>query len=482
VVPSPVITHVAVRRLYLRLLAIVYACAFGSLLPQISGLIGANGILPVREWLEAVRLHTGIERYWLAPTLCWLNASDTFLYALCIVGLGAAVLVFLEYAVVPALVMAWLAYLSLAVAGQDFLGFQWDALLLEAGFVSIFLAAPGFGRRSRGAVPLITIWLLRWLCFRLMFGSGLVKLLSGDPTWRGLTALQFHYETQPLPNPLAWYAHRLPHWWQSFSVVQMFAIELLVPFLIFAGRRARNVAAAALVALQLAIAATGNYAFFNLLAIALCVPLLDDLALPRRWRQEAGTEAGRSWPRSVLLTLAAVIGTLSSVLVAATIGLGAWIPRPVVQLYRLVAPFDIVNHYGLFAVMTTTRPEIIIEGSDDGEHWQAYEFRFKPGDLRRMPPVVAPHQPRLDWQMWFAALGEWEQSPWFAQLESRLLEAQPAVLSLLAHDPFAGRPPAFVRARLFRYHFSTAAERARDGSWWTREESGPYGPTLARRQ
>src|SRR5437016_7140329 len=157
-VPSPVITYSAVRRLYLRLLAIVYACAFGSLLPQVSGLIGADGILPVREWLGMVRLHTGAERYWLVPTLCWLNASDTFLHALALAGIAAAVLIFLECAIVPALVMAWAAYLSLAVAGQDFLGFQWDALLLEAGFVSIFLAAPGFGRRSRGPVPLVTLW------------------------------------------------------------------------------------------------------------------------------------------------------------------------------------------------------------------------------------------------------------------------------------------------------------------------------------
>jgi lipase maturation factor 1 len=474
--------QVAVRRLYLRLLAVVYACAFGSLLVQIGGLIGEGGILPAREWLDAVRAQTGVARYWLVPTLCWLGDSDAFLHTLCAAGLVLSVLVFCEVAVAPSLGLLWVLYLSLAVVGQDFLTFQWDSLLLEAGFLSIFLAPWGLSRQSlASAVPAIPRWLLRWLLFRLMFFSGVVKLASGDPTWRELTALRVHYETQPLPTPAAWYAHQLPGGFQMFAVVVMFAVELVLPWLIFAPRRLRIAAAAGFVGLQGLIALTGNYAFFNVLTIALCVLLLDDEALPARWRGTGASLPGHTWPKGVLIALVALVGVLSGVQVLATLGVGRLVPRPVVAFYRMAAPFEIVNGYGLFAVMTTTRREILVEGCDDGTHWLAYEFRFKPGDPRRVLPLVAPHQPRLDWQMWFAALGPWEDSRWFEAFEARLLTASPSVLRLLDRDPFGGRPPQQIRARLFQYRFTTPAERRPDGAVWAREELGAFGPTLVLR-
>jgi lipase maturation factor 1 len=327
----------------------------------------------------------------------------------------------------------------------------------------------------------LPLWLLRWLLFRLMFCSGVVKLASGDATWRALTALQFHYQSQPLPNPLAWLAHHAPAWWHTLSVLQMFAIELVVPFLIVAPRRFRIGAAAAFMVLQVAIALTGNYAFFNLLAVALCVLLLDDRAIPSGWRSERREPVGRAWPKAIVVVLAVVIGLLSAVQMTITFRQGRSLPRPLVAAYSWLAPFQVVNGYGLFAVMTTTRPEIVVEGSEDGVTWHAYELPWKPGDLARLPPVVAPHQPRLDWQMWFAALGDWEQNRWFLAFELRLLEASPPVLALLARDPFDGRRPKHVRALLYEYRFSTPEERRTDGSWWRREERGPYGPVISAR-
>jgi hypothetical protein len=473
--------HLETRRLYLRLLAVVYACAFASLFVQVAGLIGPQGIAPAGEWLAAVRAQTGPERYSLLPTLCWLNASDGFLRFLCGAGVALAVLVLFEIAAAPALLLLWILYLSLATAGQEFLSFQWDALLLEAGFLSIFLAPPVLGRSPRDApVSRAPLWLLRWLMFRLMFSSGAVKLLSGDTAWRGLTALTVHYETQPLPTPLAWYVHQLPVWVHKVATAQMFAVELLVPFLIFVPRRrVRMAAALALASLQVAIAATGNYGIFNLLTIALCVPILDDGMLSRRSSGAAGpVSSGPRWPRPLMAALAVGIGLLSTVSLAATLGVYRLLPRPLMVAHAWASRFELVHGYGLFAVMTMTRPEIVVEGSDDGEQWLAYDFRYKPGDPNRPPPIVAPHMPRLDWQMWFAALGEWEQNRWFVSFEGALLEARPPVLALLARNPFAGRAPRYVRARLFRYRFSHPPNRA----WWVREELGPYGPTLSRRE
>ncbi|HET6350063.1 MAG TPA: lipase maturation factor family protein, partial [Candidatus Krumholzibacteria bacterium] len=320
------------------------------------------------------------------------------------------------------------------------------------------------------------LWLARWLLFRLMFSSAVVKLASGDPSWRSLTALQFHYFTQPLPPWTAWYAQHWPEWFQKLSVLAMFAVEGVAPFLIWGTRRMRFAAAWAIAGFQLILMTTGNYGFFNILTIALCIPLLDDGVLtPRGVAAPAVRVPVARWARNVF----------AGVLMIASLGYAtgslrrtpAWL-RPVANVSSVLAPLHVVNPYGLFAVMTTDRPEIIIEGSRDGQEWKAYEFRDKPGDPLRRPRLIAPHMPRLDWQMWFAALGDVRQNRWFLVLCWRLLQGSPDVRAMLAHDPFGDDPPRYLRANVYMYTFTSAAERKQTGAWWNRTLRGPYVRTL----
>jgi predicted DCC family thiol-disulfide oxidoreductase YuxK len=472
--------------LFVRLVGVCYLAAFVSFWLQVDGLVGSRGILPVADFLAAVRSQAGGARWDLLPTLCWLDSSDRFLHLLCAGGAAASAAAIVGFFPAAALALCWLGYLSLCGAGQVFLEFQWDTLLLETGLLAVFLAPRG--RRLASATPPspTVILLLRWLLFRLMFGSGWVKLASGDPAWRSLSALRYHYETQCLPPWTAWYMHRLPPGFQTFSCAVLFAIELGAPFLILAPRRLRLIGFGAIVFLQLVIAGTGNYAFFNYLAIALCVPLLDDRAFPESWRRRlapvpatASPPRRRRWPRVVIAGVAVPILVVSSAQMISMVFRPRSFPSPVVSLARAVAPFRSVNTYGLFAVMTTSRPEIIVEGSDDGVSWSAYEFRWKPGDPRRRPPFVAPHQPRLDWQMWFAALGSAEQSPWILAFARRLLEGSPPVVRLLEKTPFPDHPPRFLRAVLYDYRFTDFGQRRASGAWWRREETGIYLPVLS---
>jgi len=479
---TPTPTHCAIRWLFLRLLALSYLAAFLSLAVQIQGLAGSQGILPAHTLLDWVRPRAGIERYWMAPTLFWMGDSDVALGAVPIAGAVLSVLLFVGVAPLPILVSLWALYLSLAVVSQVFLGYQWDALLLETGLLAVFLAPGGWRPRpGRESPPSpVAVWLFRWLLFRLMFGSGAVKLTSGDPTWRSLTSLRYHYWTQPLPTWVGWYAAHLPDWVQTASTAIMFGIELGAPLLLFAPRRFRRFAFPPLMGLQALIALTGNYAFFNLLAATLCLFALEDADLPARWRARFPPPADARrpfWPRGVLYPLAAVIGFVSVGEMMATVGVSP--PAPLRALRRVVAPLWSINSYGLFAVMTTIRPEIVVEGSDDGQTWKAYEFKWKPGDPSRPPAFVAPHQPRLDWQMWFAALGTCEDNPWFVQFLARLLQGSPPVLALLARNPFPDKPPRFVRAELFEYTPADLATHRREGTWWRREARGDYCPVVS---
>ncbi|HAB16004.1 MAG TPA: lipase maturation factor family protein [Verrucomicrobiota bacterium] len=489
-------TYLLVRQLFLRLLGLTYLIAFLSLNSQLLGLIGSGGIVPAQSVMRAMEQNTasrGIDRFRIVPTLCWFSAEDSFLRGLCLAGVALSVLVILNISPAPCLFLLWLIYLSLAQVSTVFLGYQWDNLLLETGFLAIFFAPLRFWPNlAREAPPSrVVLWLLRWLVFRLMFSSGAVKLLSGDATWHDLTALTFHYETQPLPTLLAWYAHHWALWFQKASCAGMFFIELILPFFIFLPRRLRFVAFWAFTLLMLAIALTGNYTFFNLLAVALCVTLLDDFALlrfvPKKWAMLVRDGRCSTWvpPPTIARLRSTALGVLTAVVLGVTsvelLGMMRvrWSDEnPLVRLYQWVAPFRSINGYGLFAVMTTSRPEIIVEGSDDGQTWKAYEFPHKPGDLRRRPTWVAPHQPRLDWQMWFAALGDVRRNPWFVNFCFRLLQGQPEVLALLEKNPFPNRPPQFVRARTFEYHFTTPEERQGDGSWWRREYKREYCPPL----
>jgi lipase maturation factor 1 len=476
-------TYARASWLFLRMLGIVYLVAFWSLGGQVVGLVGHEGILPADRYMEGARALTGLDRFWLLPTLAWARASDVSLQSLCIGGGALASL--LVAGILPSVVLPllWLTYLSLSVVCREFLSFQWDALLLETGFLAIFLAPLTRRERTRDLSdpPRLAVWLLLWLLFRLMVGSGAVKLASGDPTWHHLTALAFHFETQPIPTPIAWYADRLPLWLLKGLTAGVLAIEIGAPFLILTPRRLRALAFAPLVGLQALIALTGNYAFFNLLTAALCLFLLDDAALGDGGNRSVrtGRTAANRVRQYLLVSVAAAIIPVSAVTFAGALGIGLPGSAVVDPLASLIAPFRSVNAYGLFAVMTTTRPEIILEGSEDGATWMEYEFRYKAGDVRRRPPWVAPHQPRLDWQMWFAALGRFDDERWFQNFCVRLLEADGAVLKLLERDPFPGRKPRYIRAVLYRYRFSDPATARRNDVWWVRERLGEYSPVLS---
>ncbi len=472
--------------LFLRLLGVVYAVAFVSLGKQILGLVGSHGIVPAASLLDAAHRQFGPERYWLLPTLSWWSASDRSLQWLCGAGAWASVLLLLDVA--PALMAAavWVLYLSLVTVCREFLWFQWDSLLLEAGFLAIFLSPLRLlPQPGRDPLPSHSVtWLLRWLLLRLMVSSGAVKWLSGDAAWRHLTALQYHYETQPLPTWIGWYAHQLPGWWQALSAYGMFLIELGVPFLIFWPGRPRRMACGVLVVFQGLILATGNYGFFNLLAIALCVLLLDDRSWPAWWqawwtRRQAQAHRLRRWPAWIIGPVTALVLLLTAIPVAGLWGVRGDRLGLLARLYGWAEPFRVVNSYGLFAVMTTSRPEIILEGSRDGQTWLAYEFKDKPGELTRPPRFVAPHQPRLDWQMWFAALGTYERNRWFIAFCERVLRGTPEVLSLLSQNPFPDSPPRYLRATVYDYRFTDVATRRATGAWWRRTERGLYCPVMS---
>jgi Lipase maturation factor len=359
----------------------------------------------------------------------------------------------------PLLACLYVLYLSLCTAGQDFLSFQWDSLLLEAGFLAIFLGHSKF-----------VVLLFRWLLFRLMFLSGAVKLTSHDPVWRDGTALAYHYMTQPLPNAIAWYMYQLPVGFQRFSTAATLFVELFIPFLFFAPRMWRLCGAGAALFLQTLIFLTGNYTFFNLLTMSLCVFLFDDRDFARlRLPEHVARTARNAVIAAAAIILAVSIPELGEMFFETT-------PELATTLVQLAAPFQIANTYGLFASMTTTRPEIIVQGSNDGITWLDYQFRYKAGDLRQPPHWVAPYQPRLDWQMWFAALGNYQENPWVQSLLYRLLRGDAAVLSLLDPPPFI-KPPRYIRALLYMYDFSTPEERGRSGAVWRRELLGNwFGP------
>jgi lipase maturation factor 1 len=448
-----------VEWLFLRLLGAIYLAAFASLAVQITGLAGTRGILPLSGYLAGLSKALGARAYWEAPTIFWVAHGDRILEAACWVGAGISVLLIsgllAAYLERIALVSLYVLYLSLSTAGQDFLSFQWDSLLLEAGFLAIFLG------NSKTVVLLF-----RWLLFRLMFLSGLVKLTSHDPVWRDRSAIAFHYFTQPLPTPLAWYMAQLPLAFQRLSTSVVLCIELAVPFLFFTPRRWRLVGAGLASFLQILIFLTGNYTFFNLLTLALCLFLLDDGALeklPFRVRP-ARTNVIAVWAVAVVI----LVLTISELP-----------PDSENALVRTAAPFQIANTYGLFASMTVTRPEIIVQGSNDGVTWLDYIFPYKPAALDRPPRWVAPYQPRLDWQMWFAALGDYRSSPWFTNFMVRLLQGSPAVSGLLAKNPFPDAPPKYVRALLFDYRFTDFAERSATGDWWKREPRGLFFPAIS---
>lgn len=491
------------RRWFLRSLGGIYLIAFLSLWVQVIGLIGEHGILPIGDYLPAVRGQVGAKAVFYLPTLCWLSSSDAFLHFLCGAGTVVSILLIVGFAPVISLLLLFILYLSLTIAGQTFLSFQWDILLLETGFLAIFFAPLRWhlSRRSDPPVSRVGHFLIKFLLFKLMLMSGVVKLTSGDDSWgwvdgsfhwSALTALDYHYWTQPLPTVFAWWADKQPEWFKQFSVAFCLFIEIVVPFFIWAPRRLRLLACGLLVSLQIGIAITGNYCFFNLLTIVLCLPLIDDSGwlfkerrFPNRRVKPCGVER-RITHTSQYQHWAAIAALVITMPINAALIRSAFkphtrFPTPIRAVYEWVDPFRIVSGYGLFRVMTKTRPEIIVEGSKDGSEWLAYEFRWKPGDVDRAPQWVAPHQPRLDWQMWFAALSSYRHDRWFGNFAARLLENEPTVTGMLVKNPFPNDPPHYVRATLYEYHFTSSSDRKETGAWWKREEQGEYLPEISLR-
>ncbi len=494
---------------------------------QLRGLISSHGILPAAQFLNLVSNNipgTILNKFIQLPSLFWFNASDKFLFAACFLGIVLSLNLMVrrdknKFDIVEfvSLLILYLLYLSFVNVSRDFLSFQWDILLLETGFLTALFA---LGKTNEFAVKVFT-WLFRFLLFKLMFMSGLVKLYTHDPNWANMTALTYHYYTQPLPNPISFFVHQLPRWFHMFSCSLMFIIELVIPFFIFAGRFMRQVAALAFVALQLVIIFTGNYCFFNLLSIFLCIWLLDAAAIEKLLPESivmqlhypqavSNTQQilnrqiehqlidlnslnprnviGNNIIRGLIITLASIMISLDLFFIVIRSPIDPHIAN---NLTRAVSPvinpllnFHINEPYGLFATMTTTRNEIIIQGANDvpgqfsTSEWLDYEFYFKPQDLKTMPKQVAPYQPRLDWQMWFAALSTVDQQPWFVNFCVRLLQGEPAVLRLLKHNPYPDHPPKYLRALLYEYKFNDLETYSKTGEFWSREYRRVYMPDI----
>lgn len=512
------------RWLFLRALGLIYFSAFFALLFQVKGLVGTNGLMPAAQYLAGGR-NLGVMRFWAAPTLLWISSGNHMLMALMWAGLVASVLLALNLWPRAMLVVCFLCYLSFVGGAQEFANYQSDGMLLEAGFISLFLAPPGLlpGWGAKRPPMRAAILLLLWEWFRIYFESGVVKLASGDPTWRNLTAMYEYYQNGPLPTWVGWFAEQmLPLGFQKFVAGATLFMELVLVWMAFLPRRWRIVCCVIVTIWQVGVIATANYTFLNYLVLVLGVLLLDDRALrrfvPVGWRggldqtaqsptlrqvfetepapalsvtstdtdeSSAAEAAFPTKPRGRLASLRLAIAGifLTWIAYATTLPLIRmfWhdVPLPSAPIAAL-EPFRIANEYGLFAVMTPHRYEIEFQGSNDGQNWMPYRFRYKPQDVHERPRIYAPYQPRFDWNLWFASLGSWIQDPLVPRTEEMLLENDADVLGLFRANPFSAAPPKYVRAVLYQYWFSTPAEKRTQGIWWRRELLGTYAPTLER--
>jgi hypothetical protein len=457
------------RLIFQRGLALTYLIAFAVAGAQFRALLGANGLTPIPAYLRRVPFRA-------APSVFHLHYSDRFFAAIAwtgalvsaalAAGAGDAVPLWASMALWALL---WAAYLSIVNVGQIWYGFGWESLLLEAGFLAVFLG------NARTAPPVLVLWLLRWLLFRLEFGAGLIKI-RGDRCWRDLTCLYYHHETQPMPNPLSRRFHHLPRPLHRVEVAANHVTQLVVPFGLFAPQPYATVAAAIVIVTQLWLILSGNFAWLNWLTALLATPVVDWRALGLT--VGSGPTGEPPWHQVLVVALTVLVAALSY--------------RPVRNLVsrrqKMNASFDVfhlVNTYGAFGTVGRRRYEVIVEGTGDpdpgpGAEWREYEFKGKPGDVRRRPPQVAPYHRRLDWMMWFAGLSVAYAEPWFPRLVVKLLENDRATLRLLRRNPFPGGPPAYVRARLFHYRFTNRAERRRTGAWWHREPVAEYCPPIGR--
>ncbi|HZV53075.1 MAG TPA: lipase maturation factor family protein [Candidatus Dormibacteraeota bacterium] len=449
------------RFLFQRLLGAIYLVAFLVTVNQFPALLGERGLLPAPDFLRRVRFR------WAPSLFHLIGYSDRRLLAVGWTGVilaGATAIGLTElgppWLGLPVWLVLWALYLSVVNVGQTFYAFGWESLLLEAGFLAAFLGS------GPTVPPAPVIWLLRWLLFRVEFGAGLIKM-RGDRCWRDLTCLDYHHETQPMPNPLSWYFHHLPRPLHRVEAVGNHFAQLVVPFGLFAPQPVATVAGAVIVLTQGWLVLSGNFSWLNLLTIALAVTAFDDAALGHLLPFRPSALAPLPlWWQGTVAALTLLVAVLS------------WWPiRNLLSRHQLMNysfnPLHLVNAYGAFGSVTRERFEIVIEGTASAEpgpsaEWREYEFKGKPGDPRRRPPQVAPYHLRLDWLMWFAALSPPRAEPWLVPLMARLLTGDRATLKLLRRNPFPDAPPAVVRARRFRYRFTTWAERRETGAWWVR--------------
>ena len=525
------------RWLFLRALGVIYFSAFYSLLFQIPGMLGPEGLLPAGSYLQEVAKAMGSARYWYAPTLLWLGSGDHALLALCWVGIAASVLLILNFWPRPMLAACFVCFLSFVAAAQDFSGYQSDGMLLCAGCICLFLAPVGWrpGWGVRNFPPRAPLFLLQFLWFTIYFESGIAKYFGGDPSWRDLSAMNEYYQNGPLPTWIGWYAHQLPVWFHESTAFITLGAELLVVWLVLLPRGARILCFFFMASLQISIILTANYAFLNYIVLALGIFLLDDQFLirivPKRWRHAVEENLHQppavSWRTKLLGSFAAAHESLSmtgstvagdgtpaiginvttepehqSLLGALLSSSGLWLktfvlawvfyamaflmfqqaspglPLPAKPV-TMLEPFRIANSYGLFGRMTWARYEIEFQGSNDGTNWVAYPFRYKPQDLGEAPGIYAPYQPRFEWNLWFASLGAWRENPFVVRTEQQLLSNNNRdVVALFRSNPFASAPPKQIRAVLWQYWFTDRATKLATGQWWRREFRGLYAPTL----
>jgi len=482
----------------------VYFSAFFSLVFQIRGLIGPAGVLPSGSYLEQVGKSLGHwEHLWYAPTLFWFSSAPAMLMAICWAGMLASLLVVVNVWPRATLLVCFICFLSFVCAAQDFSEYQSDGMLLEAGFISLFFAPPGIrpGLGRTHPPSRASLCLLNWGWLPIYFQSGTVKLLSGDPQWRNFTAMDEYYQNGPLPTWIGWYVQQFPHWFHKGTAFATLALELGLVCMVFLPRRWRIALFFIVTFWQIPVILTANYAFLNYIVLSMGVLLLDDRflgsVLPSKWKlqpiaesgeETEGNESAATWKGKFRKHWTAAKLSASAVILTwifyATVAELVWMfargaPLPASPVAAL-EPFRIANQYGLFAIMTRGRYEIEFQGSSDGENWVAYPFRFKPQELDQPPGIYAPYQPRFDWNLWFASLGDWRQYPIVPNTELRLLTNDEAVLALFAGNPFPQQPPKQIRVVLWQYWFTSLPEKRRTGRWWRREELGLYAPTLER--
>jgi lipase maturation factor len=471
------------RFVILRLLGFVYAIAFLVAAQQLVPLIGEHGLTPATLYLDRIQAHFGshASAMWHFPSVFWLGVSDRAMLIFAWAGFALSLVVLGGYANAIILAVLWAMYMSIVHVGDTWYGYGWETQLLETGFLSIFLC-PLFDPRPfpKRPPPLLVLWLFRWLGFRIMIGAGLIKL-RGDPCWRNLTCLYYHYETQPIPSPISRYLHFAPHWFHKVETAWNHFTELVVPWFSFGPRTARHTAGVLLVGFQVLLIISGNLSFLNYVTIIPFLACFDDSfwgkILPGSLVRRAEKASDKSEPSRLQTGIAVALTILVAYLSIA----------PVTNLISArqamndsFDPFNLVNTYGAFGAVGKERYEIIFEGTDDAlvtgdTKWKEYEFKAKPGDPNRRPPFIAPYQPRIDWQIWFAAMGSPAEYPWTLHFVWKLLHNDSATLSLLANNPFPNEPPHFVRARLYRYQFAPLDDRA----WWKRELIGEWLPAFS---